>query len=366
MMKATLKNVRLLLCTLMLLFIAAPAVHAAGHGSEDGKVDVKSIIFGHVGDTYDWHITDIGSHKIAIDLPIIVYSRTSGWHVFSYSKIAPEEGAAEAQPKVYEGFHIAKGGDLDGKVVENVNGTEVQPFDMSITKNTLALFINSLITICVVLGVARWYKHRKVDDPAPKGFVGGFEMFTMWIHDDVIKSSIGKGYEKFAPYLLTVFYFILINNVMGLLPIFPGGASVTGNIGITFVLALLTFLITNLSGTKHYWKDIFWPDVPTWLKCPVPMMPLIEFFGIFTKPFALMVRLFANMLAGHCIILSLICIIFITAKMGVGICAGLSTVSVLMTIFMDFLEVLVAFLQAYVFTMLSAVFIGLAHEHKEA
>ena len=153
---------------------------------------------------------------------------------------------------------------------------------------------------------------------------------------------------------------LLVNNLMGLVPIFPGGANVTGNIAVTLILAICTFIFTNVFGTKEYWKEIFWPDVPTWLKAPVPMMPLIEFFGIFTKPFALMIRLFANIMAGHAAILSLIAIIFITAKVGPVINGSMTAVAVIFGIFMDALEVLVAFIQAYVFTMLSAVFIGLS------
>ena len=180
--------------------------------------------------------------------------------------------------------------------------------------------------------------------------------------DDIIKSCVGPNYRKFAPYLLTAFFFIFVNNIMGLIPFFPGGANVTGNIAITMVLAICTFLAVNIFGTKHYWKDIFWPDVPWWLKVPVPMMPFIEFFGIFTKPFALMIRLFANMLAGHMAMLVLTCLIFISASMGPALNGTLTVASVLFNIFMNALELLVAFIQAYVFTMLSAVFIGLAQE----
>ena len=166
------------------------------------------------------------------------------------------------------------------------------------------------------------------------------------------------------------FFFIFINNMMGLIPFFPGGANVSGNIAVTLVLALCTFLAVNLFGTREYWKEIFWPEVPAWLKVPVPMMPAIELVGIFTKPFALMIRLFANMMAGHAVILSLTCVIFVTVSMGAAVNASMTFVSVLFSIFMNLLELLVAFLQAYVFTMLSAVFIGLArvrHEpHEEA
>ena len=187
-------------------------------------------------------------------------------------------------------------------------------------------------------------------------------LFIMMVNDDIIKSCVGPNYRKFAPYLLTAFFFIFINNMMGLIPFFPGGANVTGNIAVTMVLAICTFLAVNIFGTKHYWKDIFWPDVPWWLKVPVPMMPFIEFFGIFTKPFALMIRLFANMLAGHMAMLVLTCLIFISASMGPALNGTLTVASVLFNIFMNALELLVAFIQAYVFTMLSAVFIGLAQE----
>lgn len=264
----------------------------------------------------------------------------------------------------YEGFYIAPAGSrYEGKIVErNAAGEEVRPWDISITKVTLSLFINSAILLIIILSVAHWYRKREQGAYAPGGFVGFMEMFIMMIHDDVIKSCVGPNYKKFAPYLLTAFFFIFINNIMGLIPIFPGGANVTGNIAITLVLALFTFVIVNIFGTKHYWKDVFWPDVPWWLKVPIPMMPFIEFFGVFTKPFALMIRLFANMLSGHMAMLVLTCLIFISASMGPAINGSLTVASVLFNIFMNLLEVLVAFIQAYVFTMLSAVFIGLAQE----
>ena len=192
----------------------------------------------------------------------------------------------------------------------------------------------------------------------------------MNINDDVIKPCIGKDYRKFSPYLLTVFFFIFLNNLMGIIPIFPGGANVTGNIAITFTLAICTFLIVNIFGTKEYWKEIFWPDVPVWLKVPLPLMPAIELVGVFTKPFALMIRLFANMLAGHSIILGLTCLVFVTVSLGPAMNASMTVVSVLFTVFINLVEVLVAYIQAYVFVLLSAVFIGLArvepHHAKEA
>ncbi len=337
------------------------AVGASGQEKTDGDVDVNELVFGHIGDAYEWHIATLGGVELSIPLPIIVHSQT-GWHVFSSSRL--HEGA------VYEGLYIASAGEYKDKVVEkNSDGNEIRPFDISITKNVLGLMINSTVLLAIILSCARWYKKHPIEEGAPKGGVGMIEATVMSIYNDVIKTCIGPDYRRYAPYLLTAFFFVLTNNLMGLIPVFPGGANVTGNIAITMVLALITFVMTNVWGSKEYWKDIFWPNVPVWLKCPIPMMPLIEFFGIFTKPFALMIRLFANIMAGHAAILSLIAIIFITVKAGPVINGSMTFVAVAFGIFMDALEVLVAFIQAYVFTMLSAVFIGLsrvgAHEEEK-
>lgn len=348
---------------LQLLMVAGLMMPLVVHAEEvDGNttgssVDVKEIVFGHIGDSYEWHITTWGETEVTIPLPVILYSKTSGWHVFLSSQLKKNNG-------VYEGFSIAPAGSpYEGKLIEHAaDGTEVRPWDISITKVTLALFINSALLLGIILGVARWYRRHSVNAPAPGGFVGFMEMFIMMVNDDIIKSCVGPNYRKFAPYLLTAFFFIFINNLMGLVPFFPGGANVTGNIAITMILAVCTFLAVNIFGTKTYWKDILWPDVPWWLKVPVPMMPFIEFLGIFTKPFALMIRLFANMLAGHMAMLVLTCLIFISASMGPALNGTLTVASVLFNIFMNGLELLVAFIQAYVFTMLSAVFIGLAQE----
>ena len=324
---------------------------------QENTVDVKEIVFGHIGDSYEWHITTWGKTHITIPLPIIVYSNSTGWHVFLSSRLEENGGT-------YEGLSIApEGSKYEGKLVEyNAAGEQVRPWDISITKVTFALLFNSVLLLVIVLSVAHWYRKRPQGAKAPGGFIGFMEMFIMMVNDDIIKSCVGPNYRKFAPYLLTAFFFIFINNMMGLIPFFPGGANVTGNIAITMVLAVCTFLAVNIFGTKHYWKDIFWPDVPWWLKVPVPMMPFIEFFGIFTKPFALMIRLFANMLAGHMAMLVLTCLIFISASMGPALNGTLTVASVLFNIFMNALELLVAFIQAFVFTMLSAVFIGLAQE----
>ena len=340
----------------LLLLLAVPSATLKAETGGEGGLDVNELIFGHIGDAYEWHIVTLGDAHLTIPLPVIVKSST-GWHVFSSSRLA--EG------KEYEGLYIAAN---DGKIVErNAAGEEVRPLDISITKNVLGLFINSALLVVIMLGCARWYRKHSLEQGAPKGGVGMIEATVMSIYEDVVKGCVGEDYKRYAPYLLTAFFFVLVNNLMGLIPVFPGGATVTGNIAVTMVLALCTFLFTNIFGTKAYWKEIFWPEVPTWLKVPIPMMPLIEFFGIFTKPFALMIRLFANMMAGHAAMLSLIAIIFITVKAGAVINGSMTVVAVAFGIFMNALELLVAFIQAYVFTMLSAVFIGLSRvkEHKE-
>ncbi len=315
--------------------------------------NIQEVIFGHTNDSYEWHITNIGDKAISIPLPVIVKSST-GWHVFSSKRL--EDGAE------YEGLHISEA----GKVVEtNAAGEEIRPFDISITKDVLAMMISSAILLWLILGTSKWYKTHDVTKEAPKGLAAVMEPVIDMIDTGVVKDAIGEDYAKFSPYLCTAFFWILINNLLGIVPFFPGGANVTGNIAVTCVLGLCTFFAINLFGTKHYFKDIFWPDVPWWLKFPVPLMPIIEIFSAFMKPITLMIRLFANMLAGHIIAISLVCIIFMFAKYNAVMFGSMTFVSLLFGVFMDLLEVLVAFLQAYVFTMLSAVFIGLARQ-KEA
>jgi len=287
---------------------------------------------------------------------VIVRSRTGGWHCFSSRHL--EEGP-------YEGFFIAPAGEKhEHKIVERApDGTLQRPLDLSITKNVFGLMINSLLLVSIVLLTARWYRKHDAREEVPGGGVGLMEMLVTMVEDDIIKDCVGEDYKRYSPYLLTAFFFIFLSNLMGIVPFFPGGANITGNIAVTLVLALFTFFAVNLFGNKHYWKDILWPDVPLWMKVPIPLMPLIEIVGMFTKPFSLMIRLFANILAGHLMILGVVAVIFLTAEMGTAINAGLGTVAILLGVFMDILELLVAFLQAYVFTMLSAVFIGLSRQH---
>ena len=343
-----------IICFLLALVLAVPASAADKDG---GKLNTSQIVIGHIKDSYDWHVTDIGDKHIVINLPVIVRSST-GWHVFSTAKFA-EEADAKGYRKGPFNLAIASQGEHAGKIVELQGNQEVLPLDISITKTVTVLFINSVLLILCILLPARWYRRHKSSDPAPGGFTGLMEMLVSWVEDNVVKPGVGEGYEKYSPYLLTCFFFIFISNLMGVIPFPPGGGNLTGNIACTFFLALCTFIITQFSGTRHYWKDIFWPEVPLALKA-FPLIPIIEFVGIFTKPFALMIRLFANMMAGHAIALSLTSIIFVVASMGLGVAVGMSSLSVLMSIFMMCLELLVCFIQSMVFTMLSATFIGLA------
>lgn len=320
------------------------------------ELNVRELILDHVGDAYDWHIVTLNDRHISIPLPVIVKGKESGWHVFLSSEFHHGHDA-------YKGFSIASEGPHKGKIIETLlSGEEVRPWDFSLTKNACSLVLSSIVLVFFVLLCAKWYKRRagKPEELSPKGFVAFVEMVIMNVVDGVIKPCIGKNYRRYTPYLLTVFFFIIFNNLLGLIPIFPGGANVTGNIAVTSVLAVFTFMIVNIFGTKEYWKEVFWPDVPTWLKIPIPIMPAIELVGVFTKPFALMIRLFANILAGHAIVLGLTCMIFLTVSLGAAMNTGMSILSVIMTVFIDFVELLVAYIQAYVFTMLSAVFIGLS------
>lgn len=342
----------ILLLLLFLLPVTGSQAFAASGGQE--PFDAPKVIFEHLKDAYEWHITTIGDKHISIPLPVIVYSERAGWQLFSSSVF--HEG------EEYNGFYLSRHGDNEGKVVErNAAGNEQRPLlDISITKNVLAIFLNGALLCIIMLLTSRWYRKRGDSNAAPRGFVGAMEAIVTMVIDDVIKPNVGEKWARFTPYLLTVFFFILLSNLMGLIPIFPGGANVTGNIAVTLALALCTFVAVNVFGNKEYWKEILWPDVPTWLKFPLPLMPFIELLGIFVKPFALTVRLFANIFAGHTAILVFICLIFITMSVNKYIGGAMTVISVFFTVFMNILELLVAFIQAFVFTMLSAVFIGLA------
>lgn len=341
------------LILLMFVAILQPIIASnSAHDKEDGKIDAKEIIFSHLGDGYGWEVPF--SHHHRIPLPIIIRDCNGDWHCFSSSRLAHGEK--------YNGFEIASEGDFKGKVVGYTSqGEQYRPLDFSITKNVCALFITCLIVILCCMSVARW--HKKNGAKAPRRFVGAIEALIAFIYDGVVKPTLKDKASKFAPYLMTVFMFIFFMNILGLMVIFPGGANLTGNIAVTLVLSIMTFLVTNIFGTKHYWKDIFWPDVPLWLKFPLPIMPMIEIFGMFTKPAALTVRLFANMMGGHMIIMVLTILIFIFAAMGPAVTGTATVISMVFQIFMLLIDVLVSFIQAYVFTMLSTIFISLAQEN---
>jgi len=334
---------KLLFILTMLLLAAAPCSYAKD-GGDDGGMNMEKYIFGHIGDSYEWHICTINEKHITLHLPCIVIDK--GLHIFSSGKMAEN------------GYRLNAG----GKIVNAVTGE--RPIDISITKNVLGLMFDSILLVVLVLLCARWYKKHDVLKEKPSGLAALLEPVIIMIQDDVIKDAVGPEYKRFTPYLLTAFFFILINNLMGIFPIIPGGANITGNIAVTLVLALFTFFMVNLFGNKHYYKEIIWPDVPVFLKA-IPIMPVIEIIGMFTKPFSLMIRLFANMLAGHIMLLSTIALIFLTAAMSPVINGSMTIVAALFGVFLDCLELLVAVIQAYVFTMLSSVFIGLAHQEPE-
>lgn len=334
------------LLLLLALLLAPLTASAAGHeASKPGEIDMESYIFGHISDAYEWHITTINGHPISIPLPCIVID--DGLHVFLSNHIEDN------------GYTLNE----EGKLINAATGR--RPIDISITKNAFSLILSSILLVVLVLCTARWYKRHDAMKEAPRGFAGLMEMLITMVVNDIIKEGVGKDYEKYAPYLLTAFFFIFLNNLLGIVPFFPGGANLTGNIAVTLFLAVCTFLAVNLFGNKHYYKDIFWPEVPAWLKVPLPLMPLIEIIGMFTKPFSLMVRLFANILAGHIMLLGVVAVIFLTAELGPALNGSMTVIAVIFGVFMDILELLVAFIQAYVFTMLSSVFIGLSRQEPE-
>ena len=255
------KHLKQFLLMAMLLFTLAPLQVSAKE-----NIDVKEILWGHIKDSYEWHITEVGGHPVVIHLPVIVKSST-GWHVFCSSEFSEERDVNGDRPGPFN--LVIKNGDAQtnpNKIVEKVGGQEVRPFDISITKTVCVLFIDAIVLLLCVLIPARWCKKHKVDDPAPKGFVGLMHMFIMSVYDDVIKATLGKEAPKYAPWLLTCFFFIFVANLMGIVPFPPGGGNLTGNIACTAFFGVTTFLITNFTGTKEYWKEIFWPEVPTWLK----------------------------------------------------------------------------------------------------
>jgi ATP synthase subunit 6 len=340
---------------------------AGGEDASDEEFNASEFILDHVKDAHEWHIiTKKDGHHVSIYLPVILYSKHSGFNAFCSKKIAHGQshmgfqvGHGSIMVEKKRGKPVEKS--IEGRIIEvNEQGEMVEaglPLDFSITKNVLMMMLSVILLLWVFLSLARSYKRSGISEPG--GLQGFIEPVIVFIEEDVAIPNLGEEkYRRFMPYLLTVFFFILLNNLMGLIPFFPFGANVTGNIAVTFVLASFTFLITQFSSNRGHWQHVFnTPGVPLWL---APIMIPVEIIGLITKPFALMIRLFANITAGHIVVLSLISMIFIFKSL------FMSVPSLVMVIFMDCIEILVAFLQAYIFTLLSALFIGLAmpeHHH---
>ncbi|MGY0407085.1 MAG: F0F1 ATP synthase subunit A [Polaribacter sp.] len=355
------KSVKLIaIVILALLPMTAMAVNNEQHG--DGKeFNTSELVNEHIGDSHEFHILDWNGHPISLYLPVILWT-DNGLTLFSSSKFRHDNSGKEiveanGQKFVrYEEviYYADKYANLS-KDEKSAFNFEARPLDFSITKLVFSMLFSAILLFLMFNTLARSYKKN---DKAPKGLAGFLEPLVLFVRDDIARPNIGeKKYWKFMPYLLTIFFFIWLNNLFGLIPFFPFSSNVTGNIFFTFVLSFITFLITSFNGNKDYWKHILTPPVPKALY--IIMVP-IEIIGIFTKPFALMIRLFANITAGHIIILSLVSLIYIFKSVYIAPVSGV------FVIFMSILELLVGALQAYVFTLLSALFIGQAvaeHDH---
>lgn len=311
----------------------AAGAHAVKAHDPNAPVDITAIALEHVADSHSWHLWGEGHNAVALPLPIILYSSTKGLQVFSSARF--EHGHAS-----YNGYSLVEEKVISEDATESV-------FDISITKNVTQMLFSAFLLFFLFTSIAKSYKTQGVTS-APKGKQSFFEPLITFVRDDIAKGNIGHGSDKYVPYLLTVFFMILVNNVFGMIPI---GANLTGNIAFTLVLSVATLIVTNINGNKNYWSHIFLPHAP---KAIWPILIPIEVVGILTKPFALMIRLFANMTAGHIIVISLVGLIFVFKSIYIA------PVSVAFALFIDVLECLVAFLQAYVFTMLTALFIGSA------
>ena len=364
-----LRSVKLLLVTIFSVFaisFSAPLLaqetthndtHKEGvHGNEAKKQEFNAaeVIFGHILDNHEFHFTEYHDaegniHHVSLPLPIILYSKERGLTAFMSSRF--EHGHAN-----YNGYKIEEEKIVavkeDGTVEESI-----KVYDFSLTRNVVQMMIALGILTWLMLSIAAAYKRGQGVTSAPKGKQNLLETVIIFVRDEVAKPNLGHKYEKYLPYLLTTFFFILINNIFGLI---PGTANVTGNIAFTVVLGVISFVVILFSTNKHFWGHIFNPPgVPGFVK---PILILVEFLGVFIKPFALIIRLFANMVAGHIIIICLISLIFIFGQMNTFAGWGTTPVAVGFTVFIYLIEVLVAFLQAFIFTNLTAVFIGAAFE----
>tara|TARA_B100000497_G_C7694777_1_gene423867 strand:+ start:1764 stop:2927 length:1164 start_codon:yes stop_codon:yes gene_type:complete len=362
----------------LLFFFTSLLIQAKGDIAETKSVEVESStskgedsydptedIMHHISDSHGWHLFDWKGHSVSVPLPVILYTEkglvtflSSAFH-HDYEGKHVVEAQGHRLVNYHEKIYYASSSSNSHGAFVNVNKEShvvenAKPIDISITKNVASLILSAILILWLFLSMARFYKKQE-GHSSPKGIAAFMEPIVVFVRDEIAKNNIGKHYKRFVPLLLTFFFFIWINNVLGLIPIFPGGANLTGNIAVTMVLALVVMIVTNFNGNKNYWAHIFWmPGVPVAVK---PLLAVVEFIGIFTKPFSLMIRLFANITAGHIIVLSLISLIFIFETVLV------SPVSVLLTLFISVLEILVTALQAYIFTLLTALYIGAAlHE----
>ncbi|HVF95963.1 MAG TPA: F0F1 ATP synthase subunit A [Flavisolibacter sp.] len=351
-----------------------------GHGKK-GKFDANEVIFGHVMDGHQFHFfswegSDGEQHHAGIPLPIILYEPGRGFSMFSsanfhhgehayngyriitahYKEQLKAGGMGKDEIRLLSDEQIVAYDDATGKILPN------KVYDFSLTRNVVQMFLALTLLVWLMLSVAKRYRTGQGITSAPKGWQNAIEPVVQFVRDEVAKPNIGHQYKRYMPLLLTIFFFILINNIVGLI---PGSANVTGNIAFTAVLGAVSFFVIAFSGNKHYWGHIFNPPVPFGIKF---IMVPVEILSIFTKPFALIIRLFANMLAGHIIIICLISLIFIFGNMSTGIGIGFSPISIAFAVFIYVIEVLVAFIQAFIFTNLTAVFIGQAtedhHQHE--
>lgn len=309
------------------------------------KFDPTKEIMGHIQDAYEFHFFSIGDFDAAIHLPILLYSPQKGWSFFSSSRFGHEGSEA------YDGYRL-----VNNNIVPVEEGVTV--YDFSLTKNVVQAILAMGLFVIMMLNIARKYKKGIGVKSAPTGLQSLMEPIITFVRDDVAKVNLGSRWEKYMPLLLTIFFFILFNALFGMI---PGSANVAGNIAFTFVLGIIALIVILFSTTGHFWQHIFWPPgIPFFVK--VILVP-VELAGVFIiKPGALIIRLFANMVAGHIIILSFISLIFIFGQMTPVAGWAFSPVSILFTAFMYFIEILVAFVQAFIFTVLTAVFIGQGFE----
>ncbi|MBC7903245.1 MAG: F0F1 ATP synthase subunit A [Gemmatimonadaceae bacterium] len=357
MMVKSFKSLVVAVFSIILLGLATSAKandDKGGHNDETKPVfDANEVIFEHVLDAHQFHFLsytgkDGEKHHVGIPLPVLLYSPQRGFDAFMSSRFHHGHETYKGYKLEHGKIHAVKeNGELD---------EAVKVYDFSLTRNVVQMMLALIILVVLMINVAGKYKKGIGVTKAPTGFQNAVEPVIAFVRDEVAKPNLGRKYEKYLPYLLTVFFFILINNIFGLI---PGSANVTGNIAFTAVLGVISFLVITISGNKHYWGHIANPPVPFGIKF---IMVPVEILGIITKPFALIIRLFANMLAGHIIIICLVSLIFIFGGLSKAVGWGFSPVSIAFAVFIYLIEVLVAFIQAFIFTNLTAVFIGQAIE----